>query len=208
MPAARRSDYDAPAFRRMWYSPATLEDMAEKYGVKPTSILKAGRRRHFMDKRAQSKGAEKEMAFTHVVKNSDNLLALYHRLGDMPQPFTASIVGGEKRSNPQNNTIHMWYAQVGKELGDQTDLDVRAECKLRFGVPILRRDNAAFGQWYDETIRPLDYETKLRLFLMLDPAITSTMTKGQLGEYMDAMMRAYSEAGVILTDPSLQGYDP
>lgn len=45
MPAARRSAYDSPAFRQMWYSDATLEDMAEKYGVSIVAIWRAAMRR-------------------------------------------------------------------------------------------------------------------------------------------------------------------
>lgn len=141
-----------------------------------------------------------------VVKNSDDLQRLYAFLGDAPHPFTFSFVAGEKRSNPQNALMHKWYAELSKQRGDVTPETVRAECKLQFGVPIMRRDDAEFRSWYDETIKPLPYEVKVRLFEMLDPAVTSKMTVGQLTEYLDNMGRFYREAGFYLTDPELRKY--
>lgn len=122
-------------------------------------------------------------------------------------PMTVSHTEGEKRSNPQNRTIHMWYGEAAKKLGDTTAEDVRAECKLQFGVPILRRDDAAFLLEYDATFKPLPYEMKRKIFKALDPAITSRMTVKQLTEYMDAMRKHFAEGGVYLSDPELRKYE-
>jgi len=145
--------------------------------------------------------------FTQVVKDSDDMVRLQVRLAQSPQPFTVSVVAGEKRTNPQNKTIHGWYGEIARHLGDTPAEKVRAECKLQFGVPILRRDDAEFRDWYDSAIRWMEYEQKREMFLHLDPQVTSKMTVKQLSEYMETMMRHFSEAGVILTDPSLQGYE-
>jgi hypothetical protein len=115
-------------------------------------------------------------------------------------PFTVAIVDGKKKTNPQNNTVHMWYAEAAKHLGEN-DLDVRAECKLIHGVPILRRDNIEFRADYDEFFRPLPHETKLRHFRLFDPKITSLMKSKQMTQYMEAMQRHYAEMGIYLTDP-------
>lgn len=45
MPAPRRAEYDSDEFRDMWFSDATLEDMAAKYGVTAPAIWLAGTRR-------------------------------------------------------------------------------------------------------------------------------------------------------------------
>jgi phosphopantetheine adenylyltransferase len=74
------------------------------------------------------------------------------------------------------------------------------------GVPILRRDDAAFMLRYDRDFKHFDYETKVKVFAALDPAVTSLMTTKQIKEYMDAMQRHFAQAGVYLTDPELQKY--
>lgn len=128
-------------------------------------------------------------------------------LGGEAYPMTVSHAKGEKRTNPQNRTIHMWYSEAATRLGDTTERDVRAECKLQFGVPILRRDNAAFRLEYDTDFKPFPYETKRKLFKALDPAITSQMTVKQLAEYMDAMQQHFAQMGIHLTDPELRKYE-
>jgi len=142
-----------------------------------------------------------------VIKTPEDLRGWERALQSQPFPLTVSYVRGAKRTNPQNKTIHMHYAQIAAELGDTTEVEVRAECKLIFGVPILRRDDPAFKADYDATFKPLPYETKRKMFEVLDPAITSKMNTKQLGEYMDAMMQHFAEAGVRLIDPSLQKYE-
>ena len=121
-------------------------------------------------------------------------------------PVTASFTRGAKRTNPQNKTIHLWYAEAALHL-DVKPEDVRAECKLIHGVPILRRDDDAFRLEYDRDFRPLNYETKLRLFRLLDPAITSRMNVKQLTEYMDAMQGHFLPMGIRLTDPEARKYE-
>lgn len=128
-------------------------------------------------------------------------------LGKQSFPMTVSHAAGAKRSNPQNRTIHMWYGEAATKLGDTTAEDVRAECKLQFGVPILRRDDAAFLLEYDTSFKPFPYETKRKLFKALNPAITSRMTKPQLTEYMDAMRAHFAKGQIYLTDPELRKYE-
>ena len=55
--------------------------------------------------------------------------------------------------------------------------------------------------------RPLSYETKLRLFRLLDPAIASRMNVKQLTEYMDAMQGHFLPMGIRLTDPEARKYE-
>jgi len=142
-----------------------------------------------------------------IIKTRDDLDGWLGALVSQPLPLTVSFTRGAKRTNPQNKTIHMWYGEIAQQLGDTTSIDVRAECKLVFGVPILRRDDAAFRAEYDRDFRPLPYEKKLRLFRLLDPAITSLMNVKQLTEYMDAMQQHHRPAGVFLTDPELRKYE-
>lgn len=143
---------------------------------------------------------------SRVIKTQDELDGWVGALRSQPLPLTVSFVRGAKRSNPQNKTIHMWYHEAATALGDTTFEEVRAECKLIFGVPILRRDDAAFMLKYDRDFKHFDYETKRKVFEALDPAITSLMTTKQLKEFMDGVQRHFAQAGVCLTDPDAHRY--
>lgn len=145
--------------------------------------------------------------YNQVVRDHRDLGRFVAQVKQSALPFTATIAHGEKRSTRQNSTIHMWYDEIATHLGDVTTNEVRAQCKLMFGVPILRRDNDAFRVGYDTQIKPQPYETKLMWFQLLDPNVTSTMTTKQLAEYMKEMQRHFSEAGIYLTDPEVRKYE-
>lgn len=142
-----------------------------------------------------------------VLHTPADLVEWMGHLSGQSFPMTVSQTAGENRSKAQNRTIHMWYSEAATKLGDTTFEDVRAECKLQFGVPILRRDDAAFLLDYDTNFKPFSYEVKRKLFKTLDPAITSRMTVKQLTEYMEAMRKHFAQIGVYLTDPELRKYE-
>jgi hypothetical protein len=109
-----------------------------------------------------------------------------------------SIKTGKARSLDANAVTHVWYGQIARELGDTTEAHVKAECKLRFGVPILRAEEADFCDMYDRLIRGrFTYEEKLELMERMP--VTSLMTTDQMNRYRDAMQQAYAEQGIQLT---------
>jgi hypothetical protein len=117
-------------------------------------------------------------------------------------PFTVTLTDGKHRTTHQNRLQRQWMVEIAAQLGDRTPEDVRGYCKLHFGVGILREENDAFRARYDEVIRPLPYEAKLKL--MMEPIsipITSIMTTRQKTAYLDAVHRAFSEQGIVLTNP-------
>ncbi len=144
---------------------------------------------------------------SRVLKTDLDRQQYINTLNAQPLPLTVSFVRGAKRSNPQNKTIHMWYAEIAHQLGDTPPQEVRAMCKLTLGVPILRRDDAAYALIYDAKFRHMEYETKIRLFIALEPAVTSKMTTKQCAEYMDAMQRHFLPMGIRLTDPEALRYE-
>ena len=50
MSRPRRPEYDAPAFREMWFSGVPVAEIARKFSVTPTAISLAARRRDFPTK--------------------------------------------------------------------------------------------------------------------------------------------------------------
>lgn len=119
-----------------------------------------------------------------------------------PLPFTATITDGKHRTNPQNRLQRQWMVEIAAQLGDRTPEEVRGECKLTFGVPILRAENDAFRAEYDKVIKPLPYEFKLKLMMEpFDFGVTRIMTTRQKTAYLDAVHQHYSEMGLVLTNP-------
>ena len=109
----------------------------------------------------------------------------------------------EKRSLDQNSLIYAIYKQIAEQAEDQSLREIRHECKLRFGVPILRAGNEKFKAMYDKAIKEtLTYEEKLEAMEFLP--VTMLMTKPQGTEYIDTIIREYSRQGYSLLHPSEQ----
>lgn len=105
----------------------------------------------------------------------------------------------EKRSLDQNALSHALYTQIAGQLEDQTVAEVRAECKLRHGIPILRGDDS-FRELYDKSIRAtLTYEEKLAAMEWFP--VTRLMDKKQFSEYLDSVIMGYSKQGVSIVMP-------
>lgn len=117
-------------------------------------------------------------------------------------PFTASFVVGGKRSTKQNRLSRQWMLDIEAQLDGWKAEEARGYCKLHFGVPILRSENEEFRVEYDEVVRPLPYEHKLKLMQVpFDFGVTRLMTTRQQTAYLDAVHKHFSEQGVLLTDP-------
>lgn len=93
------------------------------------------------------------------------------------------------RTLPANAISHVWYEQVARELGESTPASVKRFCKLHFGVPIMRREDETFRARYDEVIRPLPYELKIKAMDLLP--VTSTMSTAQISEYLEEVREHY-----------------
>ncbi|MDV7393144.1 hypothetical protein RZS08_17355 [Arthrospira platensis SPKY1] len=112
--------------------------------------------------------------------------------------------GDEPRSDKQNRLAWQWFQDAAKQ-GDQTANEYRLECKLRLGIPILRRDSEEFREKYDSTLKPLTYEQKLVCMEFMP--VTSLMKVKQMTEYLEAVQHHFINQGFLLTDPSLLGME-
>lgn len=102
----------------------------------------------------------------------------------------------EDRSLQQNALSHAWYKAISDQRGDMTPEQARRFCKLHYGVPILRGDDADYCAAYDAAIKPLDYETKMGA--MRYWPVTRLMNVDQMQQYLDAVQAGWSEQGVWL----------
>lgn len=143
---------------------------------------------------------------TRVIDSDGELDLLVRYLRSLSRPFTVDVVKGRRRSNEQNRLQRQWCNEIAEQLGDRTPEDVRAYCKLHYGVPILREESADFREKYDRIIRPLAYEQKLELMAEpFDFPVTRLMKTEQKTRYLDAIHKHFTEQGLKLTDPEQHG---
>jgi hypothetical protein len=108
---------------------------------------------------------------------------------------------GEARTKAQNRLIHRWFGDIARALVGQSEVEIKAECNLTYGRPILARDDAEWESAFGYIFDALSHPAKLKAIRVLDVPFTRRMTVKQLSEYMDQMQRDYAEMGIRLTDP-------
>lgn len=104
-----------------------------------------------------------------------------------------------RRSLEQNAIMYAWYSEIAQALDSDNAEGWKCYCKLHFGVPIMRRDDAKFRQVYDEAIKGLSYEKKLQIMRILP--VTSLMNTAQLSEYLEHMQAYFMDKNVMLDFP-------
>jgi len=144
---------------------------------------------------------------TKIIRDPIHVEALANMLRGRKLPITVTWTQGAPRSTAQNRLAQRWFTDIATQLGDQTHEDVRAECKLRFGVPILRAENEAFRLSYDRVLKALPYEEKLAAIKAFDLPVTRLMTVKQMTAFMDEMQRHWTTQSVRLTDPEALKYE-
>ena len=104
----------------------------------------------------------------------------------------------QKRSLPQNDKSHAWYNQVDKQLCFPIGT-TKCECKLYFGVPMMRAEDEEFCRDYDSLIKNrFTLEEKLQIMRWLP--VTSRMSKSQKSRYLESMQHYYAEQMGIMLD--------
>jgi hypothetical protein len=104
-----------------------------------------------------------------------------------------SAIAGTSRSMDQNSMFFELYTHIA-DWFYSGDIDLaRAECKLNYGISILRRDDPEFNDLCSRTLDMLSYEEQLRFVRTM--SVTSDMTKQQARECITIIMDTYSEQG-------------
>lgn len=134
-----------------------------------------------------------------IIENADDLADFARFLGKLQLPVTVEWVQGRDRSRDQNAVQWLWATEAAHQFGDRTAAECQAEWKLRYGVPILRRDSAEFRAFYDKALRGLSYEMKIEAMEWVP--VTSMMKVRQMVEYLDTVQRENLQNGIRLTDP-------
>lgn len=124
------------------------------------------------------------------------LISALAQIGAIQPPFHITVKeGDEPRRDRQNRFAFEAYKQVAKILGDRDAEEVRAETKLRVGVPIMRVDDD-FREKYDTHVKGLPYETKLALMVEpFDFPVTRMMSVKQMADYITRMLAYWDAQG-------------
>ena len=137
-----------------------------------------------------------------VIENTGDVQGLVSLLRHRDKPCTVSITQGKPRSTKQNRLQRLWCKEAAEQLGDESAEDKRAYCKLMFGCAILYHEDEDFAQAFDDVIRPLSYENKIKAMrLPLDMPVTRLMKTAQKKQYLDRIWEHFTGQGVRLTDP-------
>ena len=94
--------------------------------------------------------------------------------------------------------VHLWYEQIAQYYGDRLALNVKNECKDKFGLPILHNSDHSSEQ-IDYLLHNLNYYSRIyeqRLKLIQCLSVTSLFTVSESKMYMDNMVFYFNEIGV------------
>lgn len=144
---------------------------------------------------------------TKIIRKPEHVDALAVLLKGRKLPLTVTWVQGASRTTAQNRLAQQWFTDIARQLGDQTHEEIRAQCKLQIGVPILRTENEAYKMSYDRFVKARPYHEKLDFMHDMDPPVTRLMTVAQMTAFMDQMQRHWSAQGIRLTDPEALRYE-
>lgn len=130
--------------------------------------------------------------------NSDRTLE--EAIGTLRRMYAAAryvrvtALAGRDRTLDQNRMFFELYTHIGEQLYGGDVEHARAEVKLDYGLPILRRDDEELGALCARTLDFLARDKQLEFIRHM--SVTSDMTRGQARECIDRVMDAYAEQGV------------
>lgn len=136
---------------------------------------------------------------SRLIRSTTHLQLLLSTLESGPFPLRMEWWQTSDRSREQNRLMWKWAQEVADQSGDVDQNDVQARWKLEIGVPILRAEDADFRDLYDEAIRPLPYETKIRIMRDFDFPVTSRMSVKQMTTFLNNVAFDCAENGFDLT---------
>lgn len=138
---------------------------------------------------------------TRVVETDADRDMLVKFIEGQKLPVTVDITSGKHRTTKANRLQRQWMNDIASQLGESAEY-WRGWCKLHIGIGIIKADNEAFAKAYDDEIKPLPYELKMKLMQEpFDFAVTRKMTSAQMTLYLDTIQRDFTERGIQLTDP-------
>lgn len=140
---------------------------------------------------------------SHVIKDKADLSGLSYTLERKcreGKTFTVTVTDGAPRTLSQSALLHMWFGQIAEAMGDRSLAEVKAECHLAWGIPILRAEDPEFNAFFDAAFAALSYDEKIKALVRGFVPVSSIMTAPQLSRYMREIWDCWSPEA-RLTDP-------
>lgn len=120
--------------------------------------------------------------------------------------LVVTMRAGKDRTLDQNA---LWFA-LYKRISEMTEIgdvdEVRRYCKLHFGVPIMRREDADFRAGWDKSLLHLTYWEKLEMMgpcALFGPdgfPVTRLFNRAQGCAYTNAIVDDFRAKGVVFDD--------
>lgn len=135
---------------------------------------------------------------SRLIRNAEDMDALFTLFGNMKMPITVEWVQGADRTAQQNKLMWKWATEAGEQLGETSD-EVQRRWKLDHGLPILCEDSEDYRSYCRLTLKVLSYEQRKQA--MKFTPVTSEMNVKQMVKFMDTVERECLEQGIVLTQP-------
>lgn len=99
------------------------------------------------------------------------------------------VTASDKRSLDANAAIRVAYKQIQEHKEGWTAKDVERHCKLKYGVPIIRKDDVVQDYVLNRALSGATYEQQLKIMDAF--AVTSIMSTTQANEMIECMMQDF-----------------
>ena len=117
---------------------------------------------------------------TKIIREPTHIPALVRILMERKLPITVSWTQGASLTSQQQRLSFRWYADISRQLGDMTPEQVRADCKVTHGIPILSAEDDAFRETWERGIGRFDYAGQRRIVELMQMPVTSLMKLPQM----------------------------
>lgn len=106
-------------------------------------------------------------------------------------------MNSNKRTLSQDALVHCWYADIGKEEGNEPE-DVKSYCKYHYGISMLSEDPdlTEYVNMIRDKIRPMGYEDRIKFMKYIK--VTSLMSTAVHAAYMVKLQLFYGQQGLKL----------
>ena len=99
-------------------------------------------------------------------------------------------IAKDSRTLAQNRWQFKAYSMLEKQ-GDMSAAEYRNVCKFNHGLSIRARDEPEFATLLRPMLQALTYEQKIKSMSFID--VTSLFNVEQMGEYIEAICKAYND---------------
>lgn len=140
-----------------------------------------------------------------LIRNGETLVGLsahdrrYVAAMEIGIPITAHL---DSNSYPArlDSLIKNFYREIAKQLGDLSEAEAEAQCRLQFGVGLMRSESERFDKWWTDLYDSrFNYEELLRI--VGGVKIVELMTSKQKVAYLQMIKDQYAEVEVSLAIP-------